>query len=179
LVPVAGILVSRRMSLPLSSSVNKGRERGRGRFATWCPALGGLLITLLLAQADANQARAQRDAARDLSAKYSRADHALWFEGHWGFQYYMEKLGARPLDMVHPAAKPGDFILIPNAGTFVSQPDPAAAALVGSTNYLPNNYWATMEPSVGAGFYNAYRGPLPFAAGKIKPEYYWVFAAKP
>jgi hypothetical protein len=182
LAPAAGLLVARRLNgAGRGSSVGEpAARRARGSTALlFLPAVLGLLLSLLLVQADTNEAKAQRDAATDLCTKYQRAGRTVWFEGHWGIQYYMEKSGARPLDMVHPEAKPGDVVVVPNSAPGVSRPDPNTAALVEAVKYQRNRYGSTMNPSLGAGFYNVYRGPMPFAAGRIKPDYYLVFEARP
>ncbi|HWX23240.1 MAG TPA: glycosyltransferase family 39 protein [Candidatus Binatia bacterium] len=199
LAPALGILVARRLENRESISHERTRRTQTGAsffssLRSWCsfvakyshrrwlmflPAFAGLLVTLLLVKADANEAKAQRDAALALCAKYQRAGRTVWFEGHWGFQYYMESRGASPLDMVHPEVKPGDIVVVPNSAPGVSRPDPNTVVLLEAVKYLPNTWGSTMNPSVGAGFYNVYRGPLPFAAGRIKPDYYFVFTPKP
>jgi hypothetical protein len=50
--------------------------------------------------------------------------------------------------------------------------------VLDSVKYQPNRYFSTSEPSLGASFYEAVRGPLPFAAGKAKPDYCFVFARR-
>jgi hypothetical protein len=43
----------------------------------------------------------------------------------------------------------------------------------------PNTFLSTVDSAIGACFYAARRGPLPYAAGKLKPDYYLVFRPKP
>jgi hypothetical protein len=134
-----------------------------------------MALTLLLLRADFDTAGAQRSAALELGQKYVKPGLTVWFQGHWGFQYYLEKLGARPLDLEHPALKPGDLLIMPNSAPSSVRPNPATTRLVDRIKFLPNKHFSTMDPSVGAGFYSDYRGPLPFAIGRPKPDWYLVF----
>src|SRR5207245_11167285 len=106
---------------------------------------------------------------------YAGPGHTVWFEGHWGFQYYMEQLGAKPLDLRRPILAPQDFLLVPNSSPDVSPPDPRTAHLIDSRTFLPNRYSSTLNCSLGAGFYASALGPLPFALGRPAPDYYFVF----
>lgn len=170
MAPAVGILVAR--SWPPGSSTSDLKR------LILLAGLPSLILSLVLARSDRNEAAAQRAAATDLCAKYQIPGRTVWFEGHWGFQYYMEKLGAKALDMAHPQVKPGDIIVIPNSAPSVSRPDMKIVSLIDSAKYRGNLFISTMNPSIGAGFYAAYRGPLPFAAGRIKPDYYLVFTPK-
>jgi hypothetical protein len=87
----------------------------------------------------------------------------------------MEKLGAKALDMEHPQVKEDDRIVIPNSSPNIARPDPNSAKLIDAINRLPNRYYSTLNPSIGVCFYSDYRGPLPFAVGQLKPDYYFVF----
>jgi hypothetical protein len=100
---------------------------------------------------------------------------SVWFEGHWGFQYYMEKFGAKPLDMLHPQARRSDIIIIPNFGSGVARPAPTVATLIDSSQYLPNKFVSTLNPPAGACFYASSWGPLPFIVAPLKPDYYLIF----
>jgi hypothetical protein len=37
----------------------------------------------------------------------------VWFVGHWGFQYYCERAGMKPLVPGETVARAGDFVVIP------------------------------------------------------------------
>ena len=51
-----------------------------------------------------------KTAAGELSQQYGKGSEALFFAGHWGFQYYMETSGGRPLQ---PKLSDGDILVIP------------------------------------------------------------------
>jgi len=115
MAPAVGILVARRIEL-------RGMGKSRLSWPILVPAIPALFLSLLLTNADRNVARADRAAATDLCAKYQKPGRTIWFEGHWGFQYYMEKFGASPLDQVHPEVKFGDVVVVPNSAPSVSRP---------------------------------------------------------
>jgi 4-amino-4-deoxy-L-arabinose transferase-like glycosyltransferase len=176
MAPALGILVARRISSRFDSK-GQGAEPRNPRLSPRLAGtmLAGALLSLALTRADYNVAHEERSAANEFSAAYNRPEHTVWFEGHWGFQYYMEQLGAKPLDLLRPTIAPRDVLIIPNSSPNVSRPNPAVATMTDSRSYLPNRYCSTLNPSLGACFYSATRGPLPFAFGKPSPELYLVF----
>ena len=168
-VPAVAILVVRR----LDSTWRSGT--GKLGWATWLPAGASVILALLLAGADYRVAKSARAAAVDVFAKYGKPGRVIWFEGHWGFQYYMEKLGGQALDMMNPKVGPDDIVVIPNATYGASRPDPRVAVPVDDLHYLPNEFYSTMNPPAGACFYAASWGPLPFVFRSLKPDHYIVF----
>ena len=39
----------------------------------------------------------------------------LWFQGHWGFQYYAQEIGAKPLDVTRSVVDNGDVLVVPKS----------------------------------------------------------------
>ncbi len=172
LAPALGIVLARRL------------DRKRGVLTdlrpVWLasPALAAAVVSLILVKADYDLANSGRRAAQTLVREHSPAGKQLWFAGHWGFQYYMEQYGAKPVDSRKPEMQPGDLVVYPNHGSNIGIPDSTTMKLVTTVTYFPNGQVATMNPSVGAGFYAAVLGPLPFAIGSLEPERYQVFEMK-
>jgi hypothetical protein len=136
------------------------------------------LLALLAAQADFQLAVAVRRSAQEAVAKCSQSQGTVWFEGHWGFQYYMQKFGALAADFKQPRQRPGDIVIIPQHNTDVTQP-PAENVLRRDTLQSPNASWvSTWQGDVGAGFYSAVVGPLPFGFGRMPPERVFLFELK-
>jgi len=168
LLPAVGILLARRW------------ESVRGqRPLAWQAGLAlSALLSLLVAQADFQLAVAVRRSAEEACARYRQSGKMVWFEGHWGFQYYMQKLGADIVDFKHPRQRPGDVLLLPQHNTDVSAP---AAEIIANRDLLsvPNpSLLATWQTVVGAGFYSSVIGPLPFALGNSPPEVVYLFELK-
>jgi len=127
-------------------------------------------LSLLVMRADFLFARAARDSARETCSKLKVRGRILWFQGNWGFQFYMEAGGARAIDLAHPTLKPGDTFVVPANNTNLRSPrlditHPREIITVPKSRFL-----ATMEKSTGAGFYASVGAPLPFAVGGVPPE---------
>ncbi len=172
MVPAVAILVARRMEAP-------GRKEAQHRLGTIAVTLCSALLAVGVARADLTYANSAREAARRIHDKYAGGTHAVLFEGHWGFQYYMEALGGKAVNLSAPSAKPGDIVVVPENNSSVYWPKEATSTLV-ETMEVPSSTWiATMRTELGAGFYADQIGPLPFAVGKVPPERYYIFRVAP
>ena len=148
-----------------------------GPARTWSPVVAGLAVAMVLAWADAGLARDGRMASDRIRERHGHAPH-VWFQGHWGFQFYMEAWGARAVDGRRIALRPGDVMVVPenNANTFVLLGVPMRVA---PPIEIPSARWlTTMHRLAGAGFYSDFWGPLPFAIGPTPPERYRVLVVQ-
>jgi hypothetical protein len=137
--------------------------------------LAAAAFSLAVGKADCDLANTGRQAAQDLCAKYQLPRKTLWFEGHWGFQYYMERQGAQPLQRIFGLPNPGDMLVLPAQAVNFFDVSRDLVRLVDRLEYVPNPYCSTMSRSAGAGFYAAYAGPFPYSVGHIPSERYYVF----
>jgi 4-amino-4-deoxy-L-arabinose transferase-like glycosyltransferase len=165
LVPAAAIMTMR--------SLEHRRKAGWSARETIAGVCVAAVVALGVGWADLEYADSARQAAKVIHAKYQGHPRALWFEGHWGFQYYMEALGAKPIDSNTTRLYPGDIIAIPESNTNVS-PAPGDRTRLVETIEVPGSRWiATMR--LGAGLYSDAFGPLPFTAGKVPAERYGIY----
>jgi 4-amino-4-deoxy-L-arabinose transferase-like glycosyltransferase len=167
MVPAIGILLVRRIE-----SFGKFSIQGfRAAAAVLLLACG--LVSLWLARADTFAANSERAAASLVHQKTAGiAD--VWFLGHSGFQYYMQKFGARPYDWSHPQAKPGDFLAIPYSKVW---PEDVTSDFQGSRENIDlpmHGYASTTSSEIGAGFYHSYWSILPYAFGPVPAEQYAI-----
>lgn len=89
----------------------------------------GILLGLFFYAVDLREAAAQKEAAEKAADRVRRQDShgTIWFTGHWGFQFYAEKAGMKPLvpwfDEGPPASalQPGDCLVIPSPETRLHQ----------------------------------------------------------
>jgi Dolichyl-phosphate-mannose-protein mannosyltransferase len=162
--PAVGILIARRLER------RPGQLLG-GRFLPAAPLAASIALSLAVAWADWRLADAGRTAAAFLSASGNPAG-TLWFEGHWGFQHYMEARGARALDWRRSRLGRGDRVVIPidNANVVALPADAVVHRAIRDFPVLP--FLATLSPRLRAGFYLDEWGPLPFAFGRVPPERY-------
>lgn len=161
LVPMVGILIVRNLQ----------RKRLQANLLTqwrlYVPLVPAFTIALLVTWSDYTLANASRDAVRRISTDFgSNKPGRAWFEGHWGFQYYMQLAGMKPLDFEKPSLRQGDYVVIPshNSGLKILHKHLAKKIdeyAFGTAQLL------TMDNSAGAGFYADLGGelPLPFAVG--------------
>jgi len=169
--PAVAILIWRRMAR--RAEPREVRLRSLGPLA----ALGGsLVVAVAVAWGDWQLADTARVAAKTLGARYGQGPGMLWFQGSWGFQYYMESNGAHRTVYRTTVLQPGDVLISPNNNTNVYH-------LSGSPDYfdtietfaVPVGAWiTTMSPEIGAGFYTSVWGPLPYVFGPTPPEAYLV-----
>lgn len=165
LVP-AGILIARRLE-------SRARASRRKRPVTLIPLGAAMIVSLAVTYADCRFANTARVAAATIREKYPNA--RVSFQGHWGFQYYMEQLGMKAVDVQHPELATGDIVVVPTTNTNI-YPMPRDWTKVRDTVTVPSSGWlATMNSHVGAGFYADVFGPLPFAAGSIPSEQFTVY----
>src|ERR1019366_3542536 len=117
--------------------------------------------------------------AREVCADCIHRVETLWFQGHWGFQYYMSAAGALALDFKRSTLKPGDALAVPANNTNIHPLAPRTADLVEL--YKMSGPWllTTCDQRMGSSFYASVLGPLPFAFGSVPPEMVSVYILKP
>jgi len=172
LIPAAGILLARRADLLQANSVR------------WRPALVAVplavagAVSLWLTWADTALANSARTAATLIEQKTSNQPGAVWFTGHWGFQYYMESFGAHAVAIADPPHCSGDFLAVAGRrGLFEVRPEFVASRDVIQ---IPINFGiTTVQGALGTGFYSSDWGPLPFAFGPVQPERYELIRLGP
>lgn len=165
-VPAAAILVARRL---------ERREKGGTRSPgwSWAPMLPAMAVTFIVVVANYRSANLVRTVARQFASRYQSPGHPLWFNGHGGFQYYLQKFGARPIDSQRSVLGPGDTVAVSwSSGGFVTLPEGS----VGLISMLaPDTHsWVTLSGGNKhglAGFYDADWGPIPFTIGGSTPGY--------
>lgn len=124
-------------------------------------ALGGLI-----ARADANFAGLDREAVATWVAPAVHDGRRVWASGHWGFQWYAERAGARAVTATPPLPQPGDWVIVSGrAGGSVDQfPHRRLIASIGDSR--PGG----RVMSAGAGFYSNTWGFLPWTWGTDELE---------
>jgi 4-amino-4-deoxy-L-arabinose transferase-like glycosyltransferase len=160
MVPAAALLIARRC---------EKRNPARLGSAVACLAISAL-VSLLVVWADASLAGAVWNVSEQVAVKYNPAPGAHWFQGHWGFQYYLQEFGWSPVDFKDSPVKLGDVIAVPSNNTNLLPPDPARSVLLDTFAAGGLSSLATMNETAGAGFYSSVWGPLPFAFGRVPPE---------
>lgn len=139
------------------------------------PLAAGAVLAFFVARSDFFLAKAVRQTALKTHEAFGRGGQKLWVEGHWGYQFYMAKLGDPAFDMKHPAVHTGDFLAVPLNNNDTERPDTPGTDLVTQGP----RYLTDMNENVGASFYSSVFAPLPFAFGDVPPEKVIVWPVRP
>jgi 4-amino-4-deoxy-L-arabinose transferase-like glycosyltransferase len=169
MVPAVGILLIRRIDRRIEA-----RQLKNIRLALW-PLIPAAFVALLVCLADYTWAGTARDAAVALEKKYAQSRATVWFLGHWGFQYYMEAGDGRVMDLEKLKIEHGDIIILPLNNCYSRLPSKKSVRFAGVWAFTGFRRLATMNFSLGAGFYSDLWGPLPFATGRVTPDKYYVY----
>ena len=162
MVPAVAVLIARRLDdLPPRSA--------RGPWSAL--ALSGL-IAVTVTWGDVRLADAQRTAARLVQQRAGDSGGSIWFQGHWGFQHYMQTIGARPFDARSTGFAKGDILVLPSNNTRVVGLPRGIGVEGGALEVDPRAFSSTMGRVAGAGFYSSSFGWLPFVFGRVPPERY-------
>ena len=172
MLPAAAILLMRR--LEFQKLLHGGNRVG----LLWGPLGISLAVALMAAGADFQLANSVRAAVWHLQKEVGATSHAVWFEGHWGFQYYMEQQGAKAVDFWHMPFVTTDAVIMPMGNSRVYAPPKDGLEHWFEYECEACKWLTTMNQSCGAGFYSDDWGPLPYAFCRVPPERYVVLRMK-
>jgi len=163
LIPAAAILLARRLDENPAGSTWRSPTK-------WAvPLVLSAIISLSVARGDMAFANSERSLANSIHRQTENHAGAVFFEGHWGFQYYMQLFGSGPMEYDKFIFHTGDLLVTPDntaADTFPIPPQFVAAQ--ENLQIDPHAHVATM--ALGAGFYSSLWGPLPFSFGRVAPH---------
>jgi hypothetical protein len=153
--PAAAILVARA----------RAEAPRRGRPVLAVTAVAGVLLGIAILRADAAFAGLGRTAARALIAPRVAAGQNVWYVGHWGFQWYAERAGARFFPIQPPFPGEGDLVV----ASAMSEPhivvgEMDALVPVGRLESREAG-GRVMDRASGAGFFSNSWGYLPWSWG--------------
>jgi len=171
MLPAAGILIARAL---------ERRYRGNGLFKSWrllIPLAPALVLALFVSYADYAFANSARDVAVELNQKYISRGERVWYQGHWGFQYYMDSFGARPFDRNAPRLEEGDIVVRSyNNSNISNMPEKLFnITLIEVIDRPLPPYISVMSfRPRAAGFYSSVFGAIPYALGHTGTDRYGV-----
>jgi hypothetical protein len=171
LVPAAGILVVRGI-------YDRREASGAVSMVRAAALVAAAAVSLGVAWADVSLARCQKEAAEEIANRYRGRPGTTWFQGHWGFQYYMEANGGKAVDFRNREQRRGDRLVVPLNNTNLRPVNPRRYRLTGRVERAPARGLSVMQAAAGAGFYSDLWGPLPYAFGPVEQETYLIFEMK-
>ncbi len=171
MAPAVGILLARKLETNMASGRNVSK---------WIPLsfAASAVFALMITRADYLYAVACRQTAREIVAQFGGQKDNVFFEGHWGYQFYLEAGGFKAFDVERMELKPGNVLANADYNTLELPPDTNAVARTEFVYATGPRFLTTMDPPSGAGFYASIYGPLPFAFGPIPPERVRVYFIK-
>ncbi|MEK7858711.1 MAG: glycosyltransferase family 39 protein [Elusimicrobiota bacterium] len=126
-----------------------------------------LVLSLALAWVDLRYADAQRSMAAQVAREYAGSGRKVWFDGHWGLQYYLERAGAEQLDGSRGGwelVKPGDVVIVPRVNSNLLSAKKKVLADVGSVEVGSRVPLRLISGWAGeGGFYSNTTGFLPYS----------------
>ncbi len=167
-IPALGILLAR------------GLER-HGPVAKPALALGvgtSFALALAVAYGDARLAGSARTAAAALVSQYAtpaEPDERFVFQGSWGFQYYMEELGAEKFEIGRHEMNPGDRMVVPGNNTNLVRVPEGRAREPEIETFEKADWVSLLARRRSAGYHASVWGVLPFSFGASVPARYAVY----
>lgn len=103
------------MGLVAARAVSRFRRADPARHVPGWVAAVGIGAGLLVGAIEVLDAYPEKLCAEgaDLRTRDRDPGAAVWYVGHWGFQYYCERAGMRPLIAGQTVAREGDLLVIP------------------------------------------------------------------
>ncbi len=167
MVPAAAVLLVRR--------IDGMKKPWKNSHILFWPALPAICFSLLTVQGDFALANSSRDAAAKISSEYGHGGGKLWFQGHWGFQYYMELKGGEASERNNLNLAPGDVVAIPQNNNYTfSLPGNISQKIIAIKEIPLKAVVSTMNKEAGSGFYSHLWGPLPFVLCRVPVERYGI-----
>lgn len=140
------------------------------------------LVGLMVSLADYIFADAYRSFARNEAQAYKENSNKIWFVGHWGFQYYMEKEGFTALSSEDRAVNKGDKII----AALLPWPQPLGKGITGNMKLVavlkPESFLPVrvMSREGHANFYSYVNYPvsmgfLPYSFSKSELDTFLIY----
>jgi len=173
LIPATAILLARRLE--------RIREVPNRRLTASIVAallLSGF-VSFWITRADTELANSARSAAFAVYERTHGRGGTVWFIGHWGFQYYMESLGAHPLDWLNPQVNNGDFVAVPYNNLWPSDRSDDFLGPKEQFGVQLHSHASTICPELGAGFYYSHWALIPYVIGPIPGGHYSIVRLEP
>ena len=140
-----------------------------------------LPYSLSIASADYRFAEVYREEPARILGDLEDQSQQIWYTGEWGFRYYMEKLGARPLTKTGVGPVAGDIIVKPYiALPWVTLYDSEEfVGLLEQRHVDPGSAFRILDFQTSAGFYSTAWGILPISLNRgLKWEWFNVYQVK-
>ncbi|MDF1661064.1 MAG: glycosyltransferase family 39 protein [Planctomycetota bacterium] len=164
MAPPTALLVARYKSLSVSKPID---------FKSLFALILGAFISLSVAWGDYEWADSIRRSAKSITKRYTRANRTIWLQGHWDFQWYMTKNGAKALDRTSPVVRGNDIIVVPHNNTITFALQASNLKWMGELKSPNSSFIIVNDSTEEVGYYSSMGGNLPY---KIKNDSYDVYS---
>ena len=139
--------------------------------------ISSTIVSLAASVADYQYAEVYRDFAQEIPHKYSES--RIFFTGHEGFKYYMEKKGNTFYDPRIQELQEGDILIAPKI-PIPKNLDHLKDNLILLDEIEYHTYFPvrTNNPGSHAGFYIYVNGLLPFSFSNMSLEIFKIYKFK-
>ena len=168
MAPAVGLIISRRLAHP---SAHHRRLDQSGFAVAFMLALS---LSFLVTLADYRWAREMVKTVQQIHSYSSGTGQRLWFQGHWGFQYYMEQNGGTHLDFTASKVQAGEWFVSPSFGSNIESLSADILEVTGEIPTTPLSWLSVLSIPTGAGFYSNEFGHLPYVFTRVQPEKYII-----
>jgi hypothetical protein len=139
----------------------------------------GVGLGIAILRADETFTNMGRRAATELIAPYVASGLQVWYIGHWGYQWYAENAGARPVTLTPPYPAQNDLIVMSHE-TALSEPVlnmvssryPYLTPVTHFEDYQPGG--RIMNESIGVGFFSNVFGYWPWVWSNTRIDRFTV-----
>ncbi|MDD5687781.1 MAG: glycosyltransferase family 39 protein [Elusimicrobia bacterium] len=141
-------------------------------------AFAGIVLSVLLAHSDYMLANSYRDISEYVKTNYTGKN--VYFTGHLGFQYYMEKNGFIAVDSNNRNYRDNSILVSP----VLPVPQNINQDVIEKLKFIEDKYVFTKNPSrtispqAQAGFHLNMYGLLPYSFSKMPLEKYAIYKIK-
>lgn len=137
------------------------------------------LLSILISYADYTYADTYRNFTQTYTKYLKEKDSKVWFRGHWGFQYYMEKEGFSYLGLEDIPQK-GEIIIMPSACDYepLSQDLKERLKLIGTIKYESPYPLRTVSSKDRICFYAYAMGSLSYGISNEPLEVFQIWQAE-
>ena len=180
LVPAVAILAVRALERERGMEAQLRSDNKQPlRFRLHLPAaiLLSAALAFSVALSDYLWANAGRTITRQLQQERTNLPDNIWFAGHWGFQFYMQRLGFKPLDHTSSDIKQGDLLVLPRK--MLQRPIPLRFFEKKLELSVPGcAFLSVHHEHLLAGFHSSVYGPLPYVFAPSEPHRFEFHIAK-
>jgi len=168
IAPPVAILIARRVGAASNT------ELAQQKWWWYAPLAPTLVVALCAMWADYRLANSQREAAEYFAPMIESHSGTVWYQGHWGWQWYADMHGAVHTRSNGTPVRSGDIVIQPlwNVNVFDFDARVVDEKARKEVSFETCRWFATFNSQEGTSFYASAFGSIPFGFVSVEPEEY-------